>query len=80
NAATALDVAPHQIARHCDTVSLCLSKGLSAPAGAVLAGPRAVEMHGDAADRRHGVHGLHVLQRQDGAARIVVRGLHRDKT
>ncbi|MBC9875772.1 aminotransferase class I/II-fold pyridoxal phosphate-dependent enzyme [Bradyrhizobium sp. INPA01-394B] len=42
NAATALDVAPHQIARHCDTVSLCLSKGLSAPAGAVLAGPRAV--------------------------------------
>jgi threonine aldolase len=42
NAATALDVAPDQVARHCATVSLCLSKGLSAPAGAVLAGPRAV--------------------------------------
>ncbi|QPF94230.1 threonine aldolase family protein [Bradyrhizobium commune] len=42
NAAIALEVAPAQIARHCDTVSLCLSKGLSAPAGAVLAGPRAV--------------------------------------
>jgi threonine aldolase len=42
NAATALGVAPDQVARHCDTVSLCLSKGLSAPAGAVLAGPRAV--------------------------------------
>ncbi|PIT01537.1 threonine aldolase [Bradyrhizobium nitroreducens] len=42
NAATALGVAPDQVARHCDTVALCLSKGLSAPAGAVLAGPRAV--------------------------------------
>ncbi|WP_027535670.1 low specificity L-threonine aldolase [Bradyrhizobium sp. WSM3983] len=42
NAAIALEVAPAQIAKHCDTVSLCLSKGLSAPAGAVLAGPHAV--------------------------------------
>ena len=39
NAAVALDVAPAEVARHADTVSVCLSKGLSAPAGAVLAGP-----------------------------------------
>lgn len=40
NAATHLEVLPDAIARHCDTVSLCLSKGLSAPVGAVLAGDR----------------------------------------
>jgi len=39
NAAVALDVDPAAIACHADTVSICLSKGLSAPAGAVLAGP-----------------------------------------
>lgn len=39
NAAVALDVAPEAVARHADTVSVCLSKGLSAPAGAVLVGP-----------------------------------------
>jgi threonine aldolase len=38
NAATALGVAPQGIARFADTVSVCLSKGLSAPVGAVLAG------------------------------------------
>lgn len=42
NAAVALGTTPSEVARHCDTVSLCLSKGLSAPAGAVLAGPRDV--------------------------------------
>jgi threonine aldolase len=42
NAATALGVAPAEIARYADTVSLCLSKGLSAPVGAVLTGPRQV--------------------------------------
>ena len=41
NAAVALDVPPAAIAAHADTVSLCLCKGLSAPVGAVLAGPRA---------------------------------------
>ncbi len=41
NAATALGVAPQEIARFTDTVSVCLSKGLSAPVGAVLAGGRA---------------------------------------
>ncbi|MCW2305827.1 GntG family PLP-dependent aldolase [Rhodobium gokarnense] len=39
NAAVALDVAPERIASHADTVAICLSKGLSAPAGAVLVGP-----------------------------------------
>ncbi|TDT99109.1 L-threonine aldolase [Azorhizobium sp. AG788] len=40
NAAVALDVRPAEIAQFADTVSLCLSKGLSAPVGAVLAGPK----------------------------------------
>lgn len=38
NAATHLGLAPEAVAAHADTVSLCLSKGLSAPVGAVLAG------------------------------------------
>ena len=38
NAAVYLRVAPADIARYCDTVSICLSKGLSAPMGAILAG------------------------------------------
>ncbi|NXH15464.1 THA2 aldolase, partial [Bucco capensis] len=40
NAAVAQDVEPAQITQHCDSVSLCFSKGLGAPAGAVLAGGR----------------------------------------
>jgi threonine aldolase len=39
NAAVALGVPAHEIARHADTVTFCLSKGLSAPAGALLCGP-----------------------------------------
>lgn len=39
NAAVALQVSVAAVARFCDTVSVCLSKGLSAPAGAVLVGP-----------------------------------------
>lgn len=39
NAAVALQVAPKAVACFADTVSVCLSKGLSAPAGAVLVGP-----------------------------------------
>ncbi|TZF83374.1 low-specificity L-threonine aldolase, partial [Cognatilysobacter lacus] len=38
NAAVALDVAPREIARHFDSVSVCLSKGLGAPVGSVLVG------------------------------------------
>ena len=38
NAAVASNVAAREIARHFDSVSVCLSKGLGAPAGSVLAG------------------------------------------
>jgi threonine aldolase len=41
NASAALQVEPAAIARFADTVSVCLSKGLSAPVGAVLTGPQA---------------------------------------
>lgn len=40
NAAAALSVPASEITRHTDSVSLCLSKGLSAPMGAVLAASR----------------------------------------
>ncbi|NXF84098.1 THA2 aldolase, partial [Sclerurus mexicanus] len=40
NAVVAQGVEPAQITQHCDSVSLCFSKGLGAPAGAVLAGRR----------------------------------------
>ena len=42
NAATHLGVPPATVAAPADTVSLCLSKGLSAPVGAILAGRRSV--------------------------------------
>lgn len=38
NAAVALDVAPGRLVRDCDTVSVCLSKGLGAPVGSVVSG------------------------------------------
>ncbi len=41
NAALALGVEPADLAAACDTVSFCLSKGLGAPAGSLLCGPRA---------------------------------------
>jgi threonine aldolase len=40
NAAVALDLPPADLAAPFDTVTLCLSKGLGAPVGAVLAGTR----------------------------------------
>ncbi len=40
NAAVALGVPPTEMARHTDTISFCLSKGLSAPVGSLLCGPR----------------------------------------
>ncbi|XP_060108418.1 uncharacterized protein LOC132581262 isoform X1 [Heteronotia binoei] len=40
NAAVALRVPPSHITQHCDSVSLCVSKGVGAPAGALLAGQR----------------------------------------
>ncbi|MGD2121578.1 MAG: GntG family PLP-dependent aldolase [Gemmatimonadota bacterium] len=41
NASVALGVDPRTLTRHADTVSFCLSKGLSAPIGSVLTGPKA---------------------------------------
>ena len=40
NAAVEQGVSPRELARHFDTVSVCLSKGLGAPVGSVLAGGR----------------------------------------
>ncbi|MBN3307583.1 THA2 aldolase, partial [Amia calva] len=40
NAAVALGVQPADILQYCDTVSVCLSKGLGAPVGTLLGGPR----------------------------------------
>lgn len=40
NAAVALGTDPRVLTEHVDTVSFCLSKGLSAPIGSVLTGPR----------------------------------------
>lgn len=42
NAVVKLGVRPTEIARHFDTVSVCLSKGLGAPVGSVLVGPKAL--------------------------------------
>ncbi len=41
NAAVALGLPARVLAEQADTVTVCLSKGLSAPVGSVLAGPRA---------------------------------------
>jgi len=40
NAAVALGVDARDLTRHADTVCFCLSKGLSAPIGSLLTGPR----------------------------------------
>jgi len=40
NAAVKLGVSPDTIASHFDSVSLCLSKGLGAPVGSLLCGPK----------------------------------------
>ncbi len=40
NAAVALGVPAREIAQHADSVTFCLSKGLSAPVGAVILGPK----------------------------------------
>jgi threonine aldolase len=42
NAATACGVPAREIARHFDSVSICLSKGLGAPVGSVLVGTHAL--------------------------------------
>lgn len=40
NAAIATGAPEREFTRHCDTVSVCFSKGLGAPVGSALAGPR----------------------------------------
>ncbi|MGE4021182.1 MAG: low specificity L-threonine aldolase [Pyrinomonadaceae bacterium] len=40
NAAVALDTTVADLTRHCDSVQFCLSKGLGAPVGSMLAGSR----------------------------------------
>lgn len=42
NAAIALDCAPRTLVADCTTVMVCLSKGLAAPVGSLLCGPRSV--------------------------------------
>jgi len=42
NAAVASGVAPREIARHFDSVSVCFSKGLGAPVGSALVGSKAL--------------------------------------
>lgn len=46
NAVVASGVGPREWARHFDTVSVCFSKGLGAPVGSALAGPRDLIEHG----------------------------------
>ena len=57
NAATALGMPVMQIAAHADTVMFCLSKGLGAPVGSMLAGPAGADRQrpalSQAARRRH---------------------------
>ena len=40
NAATFLNIEPKEIAKYCDSVMFCLSKGLCAPIGSILAGEK----------------------------------------
>jgi threonine aldolase len=40
NAAVALGVPVHELTQYTDTISFCLSKGLSAPVGSLVCGPR----------------------------------------
>ncbi len=40
NAATALNIAPKEIAKYFDSLSVCLSKGLGAPVGSVIVGKK----------------------------------------
>ena len=40
NASTYLKVSPEEVASYCDSVTFCLSKGLCAPVGSIVAGSR----------------------------------------
>ena len=77
-ASTAPTGALRPLDRHSDTVSACcaMSSGVTPSATAALHA-RPVQVHRDAAVVGHAVHRPHVVQRQHGAAGVVVRGLHR---
>ncbi|MFB6195374.1 MAG: low specificity L-threonine aldolase, partial [Haloplanus sp.] len=78
NAATALDVPASRITREVDTVMTCLSKGLGAPVGSMLAGPaefveraRRVRKLMGGGMRQAGIvaaPGLHALENRDRLA------------
>ena len=40
NSAAGLGVSPARLVKDCDTVSVCLSKGLGAPVGSVIVGTK----------------------------------------
>jgi threonine aldolase len=40
NATEALNIPPNELVQNCDTISICLSKGLAAPVGALLIGKK----------------------------------------
>jgi threonine aldolase len=40
NAAIALNLSVEKVVEHCDSVSVCLSKGLGAPVGSVVVGSK----------------------------------------
>ncbi len=61
NAATKLGVSPAEIAQPFDTVTLCLSKGLGAPVGAILAGSKTA-----ISEARHWKHVFGAAMRQSG--------------
>ena len=52
NAAIALGVSPAELVARCDTVMFCLSKGLGAPVGSLLCGPRRRDRRGARAPAR----------------------------
>jgi threonine aldolase len=78
NAAVALGVPPNVFAQPADTLTFCLSKGLSAPVGSVLVGP--VDVIGEARRYRKMVGGgmrqagvlavAGLIALQDGVARL----------
>jgi threonine aldolase len=69
NAAVALGVPAAEVAGRCDTVTLCLSKGLGCPLGALLAGSRELM-----ARARRGKHLFGGAMRQAGI--VAAAGLH----
>jgi len=77
NAAVKLGVAPTEISRHFDSVSICLSKGLGAPVGSVLCGSR--ELVKKARRWRKVLGGWHAAGRHSCSAGILALQDHVDR-